>query len=70
MTKTVHWWSWHNLPTGGHGHVICMLEYMMIIFFIQHMCAQYIMYYKPLPLMLYQLQYVIYMINVHQIVIS
>ncbi len=18
--------SWHNLPTGGHGHVICMLE--------------------------------------------
>ncbi len=19
--------SWHNLPTGGHGHVICMLVY-------------------------------------------
>ncbi len=18
--------SWHNLPTGGHGHVICMLD--------------------------------------------
>ncbi len=22
--KSGHWWSWLNLPTGGHSNVICM----------------------------------------------
>ncbi len=32
--------SWHNLPTGGHGHVICMHDYDIILFNKSQDCLQ------------------------------